>query len=1449
MRALLIGASDYDAPGIAPLPFVPEDMTALGEALRQRSYDDIVIARPRKQVSANFVNLQVGRFLRHSRPGDTLLICLSGHGYHVGAQDYFLPEDAHPELEPFHAGLVALDWRRELQAAAARRIAILVDACRDGLRPGFRSDTMSPSIGWSRGDIDHALHQKVAWVYACSEGQKARFVRADEKVRDGVDCGTRPGESFSLFSRAVRDVLLGHRGTLDLRALEEDVQDRVEELHRAYGKTTLVQRVRIRGDRDDFPVAGPLSGVKAGPRTDPHEDGHPDNPDHGPAGDPLRKLAFAQYRFLHHDDDGPLLDLAATGSPDLVVQLAELLPEEAQARIWDACAVRRPGPALFDLLRTLHGVGLESTEIALFGAALRGRPVDEVFHGVSPESEEEAFSRFATTRDSAAAVAVVEALQAGGCAEKAGRLLYGMVWRRVPGELPSLVAALRSTGLLRAANAVLVHYGRNCPSDGLGVVLDALRGPGPRRGDSERLLAAAAGRGAPELPACVEALRSQGQDSYVPVFLGHVATAGPVTVAQALHCFALVPDPDTYVPMLLEAAVDRLTVTQLVDAVKSLRDTGRGKEDVAHDLVDDLLRYCVRHRGFVELLCLVRLLGSRWLDRDVRVVLELWPRVRPLDELPRLVEALTVSGHDEEAEYVVAAVTGLDAAAVVDVCRAFRAAGMGAEAVRLIGILVSTGVRDDVPSVCEELCRAGVEDAVREVAQKAALRLPLAGLTDAFAPLGHRAQWQVFLRQAVAERRPLDDLTELLRILGTRGDAGGRELAERVGMYRPVTDLPELVGALGEAGADAVVRAVWKGVDHRPVTDQVLLTTKLAARGMAAEADRLFTRTSRRQPVGSTSALVNLLTTGDAVTGPSLTGALMRTEKPVGALNELVARLRRSGLSTAADHILSQAGGTSLPWTVVDVVRGMRADQWDGDASHDVRLFLRGVAMRSRAWTISDVVRRLSSAGLAADVDATLRLVGESSDPGTLVEVVHRLGTGRMAVEAREALETAARARPVPELVESLGHLFSREETDRAREFLGAAARHRDVQELTDLLSLLWDVAPEALQKTRVLDGLATHTPSADLARIASALKGADRFTLAVLVLRAAFDQVAAGDLAGLVRDLGMTRPDPGGVAPTPEWEAFRRFHAGQLLPSMLDEEGILREAGLTVAASVVLDVAVRRSDLELAAAVNEAETGPLDGSRARLLTAAAEARRLPDVLQALRPLATRERYERVLDDLAGSLPPALLAAEALLPSDIQHWAMRICPRSELVSAMVYKALLHQDGLDAGLMELLLRHRAPTDVVLLLDALRKASAAFEESDDPARRRLFPRIAAMLAAASRPAEAARFLHAYTGPCSTDELVLALRTATTGERTVLMDHYAETLPLPELCDVLVRLRQGNGPGDGTTFLGLLQLTRRSHSSPVELATLKKTTGHLVPETPSATLRSRLASFFRN
>ncbi|MEU6071042.1 caspase family protein [Streptomyces sp. NPDC047082] len=190
------------------------------------------------QLTPNIINGEVTGFLKKAEPGDHLLIVLSGHGVHSDGKDYLIPEDIHPELSTFVSGCVEIDWRAELEHCSAAQIVFLIDACREGIE----RDTMGTSA-WTSRKVAATLRRKVAYVYACSKAEFARYVRETDTVRDGHDVGTRPRESFSLFSRAVTDVLGGTASTL--HEFRTSVQERVDALHLAYGKPGKVQHVRV----------------------------------------------------------------------------------------------------------------------------------------------------------------------------------------------------------------------------------------------------------------------------------------------------------------------------------------------------------------------------------------------------------------------------------------------------------------------------------------------------------------------------------------------------------------------------------------------------------------------------------------------------------------------------------------------------------------------------------------------------------------------------------------------------------------------------------------------------------------------------------------------------------------------------------------------------------------------------------------------------------------------------------------------------------------------------------------------------------------------------------------------------------------------------------------------------------------------------------------------------
>ncbi|MFG2579342.1 HD domain-containing protein [Streptomyces malaysiensis] len=297
-KALLIGASDYDESGIRSLPFVRDDLARLSAALTERGFHSAEVAESKRGITLNFVKEQVSRFLREAKRDDTLWILLSGHGQHYEGTDHLIPEDASFHVHPFASSCVPIDWSKELNETAALRAVFLVDACREGIE----QDSMGPAgiEGWAKRKQADALRREVAYVYACSPGQFALFVQEGEAVGDGVDAGTSPGESFSLFSRAVCDVVTDLPHAMHLAEFEAAVQQRIAELHTAYRKSRPLQLIRVRTDAEKSDFA-----VLPGPARDASEHpwvravaGHPawerTDPELCAARDALKELCVAQ---------------------------------------------------------------------------------------------------------------------------------------------------------------------------------------------------------------------------------------------------------------------------------------------------------------------------------------------------------------------------------------------------------------------------------------------------------------------------------------------------------------------------------------------------------------------------------------------------------------------------------------------------------------------------------------------------------------------------------------------------------------------------------------------------------------------------------------------------------------------------------------------------------------------------------------------------------------------------------------------------------------------------------------------------------------------------------------------------------------------------------------------------------------------------------------------------
>ncbi|MGW5868739.1 HD domain-containing protein [Streptomyces sp. NPDC055239] len=272
-KALLIGASDYDEPRIDSLPFIQDDLLRLRDILTDRGFQSAEIVENKRGIIPSVVHAQVRGFLRDARPDDTLWILLSGHGHHFEGQDYLIPEDATFDVEPFSDTCIEIGWRKELEESRAAHVVFLVDACREGIQRDTKAGP--PGIqSWSRRKIAASLRRKVAYVYGCSATQQSLFVRESETADPSADTGIPPGESFSLFTRAVGDVITENLHAMRLQEFFQEAQTRVTALHGAYKqykqRDRAPQQIRVVSElapgEQDFPLL---------PGPDRHTEAHP----------------------------------------------------------------------------------------------------------------------------------------------------------------------------------------------------------------------------------------------------------------------------------------------------------------------------------------------------------------------------------------------------------------------------------------------------------------------------------------------------------------------------------------------------------------------------------------------------------------------------------------------------------------------------------------------------------------------------------------------------------------------------------------------------------------------------------------------------------------------------------------------------------------------------------------------------------------------------------------------------------------------------------------------------------------------------------------------------------------------------------------------------------------------------------------------------------------------
>nr|BEK69929.1 hypothetical protein KPHV_71560 [Kitasatospora purpeofusca] len=235
-RALLIGVPKYRDEHITDLPFVRDDLVELEEALSSAGYE-VVVHEP-DETDREGIDSAVETFFQQAAAGQTLLVYLSGHGIHHDGTDYLVPKGALTSARDFRGKCLALDFAPYVEQSLAGDVAVLVDACREGIV----MREMAPSgnaVGWSEAKVRRVGRRHYCHVYACSPGERARYATAG-------------GTTFSLFSRALSTVVASETGPRTLADLQEQLQTAVDALTGEHECPRQQVRVRAEGELDGF---------------------------------------------------------------------------------------------------------------------------------------------------------------------------------------------------------------------------------------------------------------------------------------------------------------------------------------------------------------------------------------------------------------------------------------------------------------------------------------------------------------------------------------------------------------------------------------------------------------------------------------------------------------------------------------------------------------------------------------------------------------------------------------------------------------------------------------------------------------------------------------------------------------------------------------------------------------------------------------------------------------------------------------------------------------------------------------------------------------------------------------------------------------------------------------------------------------------------------------------
>ncbi|WP_437072139.1 wHTH domain-containing protein [Streptomyces sp. enrichment culture] len=216
-----------------PLRFIPTELRALAEALKQADYQEAEILEA-GQMHVQAIEDEIERYVRDAAPGDHLLLVLSGHGFHHDGTDYLVTGPALYDSRRFHSHCLRIEFGTFLRASYAAQLVVAVDACRDPLETYTKS--VGDALAWGHGDTGYDGHDaaepRYAHLYACARYGTAGYGFAAEPGEPGHPPGDEKDTGFSYFTRALTELAGDTSAPGTLAALEPHLDARVRTIAR-----------------------------------------------------------------------------------------------------------------------------------------------------------------------------------------------------------------------------------------------------------------------------------------------------------------------------------------------------------------------------------------------------------------------------------------------------------------------------------------------------------------------------------------------------------------------------------------------------------------------------------------------------------------------------------------------------------------------------------------------------------------------------------------------------------------------------------------------------------------------------------------------------------------------------------------------------------------------------------------------------------------------------------------------------------------------------------------------------------------------------------------------------------------------------------------------------------------------------------------------------------------